>query len=351
MNDAGRDQSAERIEREAAAWVLAADRGLTPPEQDALSEWLAADPRHGAQLARHRRHWKRLDRLAEWRPEHSTRPNPDLLAPPLRRRVVRFVPALAALAAAAALAVTWILRDRADMPADAEVAQSRLAATTVASPNQRVFEDGTIVELNQGARLSVHYTPTERRVTLEIGEAHFAVTKNPARPFIVRAQGIDVRAVGTAFNVRVGAAAVEVLVTEGSVQLETKRAADSGAVADASSVRPPILEARQRAVIALATEPAAPQIATLTAGEVERVLAWQHRLLDFTAAPLNQIVAEFNRRNVVQLVVIDPELAALRVTAALRSDNIDGFVRLLELGFGARAEKRGEEEILLRKAK
>ena len=66
---------------------------------------------------------------------------------------------------------------------------------------------------------------------------------------------------------------------------------------------------------------------------------------------LLEIVAEFNRRNVVQLVVMDPELASLRVSATLRSDNIHGFVRLLEAGFGTRAEQRGESEILLRRGK
>lgn len=365
MSDAGHDATTERIEREAAAWVLARDRGLTPAEQDGFSEWLAADPRHGAQLARQQRHWQRLDALAEWRPEHSARPNPDLLAPPLRRRVVRFVPAFAALAAAAAVALTWMLWDRAAIPVQPAAVAAAGTAKSAAAPNQRVLEDGTIVELNHGAELSVHYTAAERRVTLEKGEAHFAVNKNPARPFVVRARGVDVRAVGTAFNVRLDAAAVEVLVTEGSVQLETKRATPVSPTKEAvapgateanemASGKPAILEARQRAVIAIpaeAAQPAEPEIATLTAGEIERVLAWQHRTLDFTEVPLNQVVAELNRKNVVQFVVIDPELAALRITATLRSDSIDGFVWQLENAFGVRVEKRGETEILLRKAK
>jgi transmembrane sensor len=137
-------------------------------------------------------------------------------------------------------------------------------------------------------------------------------------------------------------------VTEGTVRLEGKR----GSV-DTDPIMPlvPVLEARQRAVVSITPTAPTPQIATLTAREIERVLAWQHRLLDFTATPLNAIVAEFNRRNVVQLVVIDPGLASIRVSAALRSDNIEGFVRLLEAGFGARAERRGETEILLRAVK
>lgn len=348
MSEAWHDPMPGRIEQQAAAWILAADRGLTPAEQDAFSAWLAADPRHGEEFARHKRHWRRLDGLAEWRPEHGARPNPDLLAPPLRRRVVRFVPWMTVLAAAAAIVLSFTFWSREIPPAGAAT-----QAAMPASPNQRVLEDGTIVELNNDAALTVHYSPAERRVTLERGEAHFAVTKNEVRPFVVRAGGVDVRAVGTAFNVRVDAATVEVLVTEGRVQLETQPAAEAVAAGSASEPKPaplPILEARQRAVVSLAAERVEPQIATLTAGEIERVLAWQHRLLDFTAAPLSQIVAEFNRRNVVQLVIIDPELAAERVTATFRSDNVEGFVNLLEAGFGARAEKRGEAEILLRKA-
>jgi len=145
--------------------------------------------------------------------------------------------------------------------------------------------------------------------------------------------------------VRVAPAEVEVLVTEGRVRLDAPSAA-----AGPAATLVPQLDARQRAVVSLAADAPAPQIATLTAGEIERVLAWQHRLLDFTAAPLTEIVAEFNRRNAVQLVVIDPGLAAVRVSATLRSDNVEGFVRLLEAGFGARAERRGDAEILLRAA-
>jgi transmembrane sensor len=62
-------------------------------------------------------------------------------------------------------------------------------------------------------------------------------------------------------------------------------------------------------------------------------------------------VAEFNRRNAVQLVIVDPEIAMLKVTATVRSDNIDGFLSQVDLLFGAKAHKRGDNEIVLRKGK
>lgn len=334
----------------AAGWVLRQDRGLTAAEQDELMQWLASDPRHGMQLARHRKGWQRLETLAQWRPEHSARPNPDLLAPP-RERLLRFAPVVG-LAAAAAVAVVLVLK-KPDVVVPAAARPVPAVVAQVVTPvTQQTLEDGTVVELNKGAQLSVQFTAAERRVRLERGEAHFTVTKNPARPFIVNARGMDVFAVGTAFNVRLDSAVVEVLVTEGKVRVSEAQAARAMDVVPVS--RPPVvplLEAGQRAVVSLAGQPEAPRIATLTPGEIERVLSWQHRMLDFTAAPLSEVVAEFNRRNGVQLVIAEPELAAVRISATFRSDNIDGFVSLLEMGFSTRAERRGENEIWLRKAR
>lgn len=339
-----RNRADPATEQQAASWLLRWDRGLTPDEQDEFFQWLAADPRHGAELARHRRHWQRLDRLAQWAPEHSVRPNPDLLAPAPWWRVRRLLPVALPLAAAAALAVVFF----AWKP---EVSET--VPTVAASSSQRVMEDGSTIELNRGAEVSVHYSAGERRVRIERGEAFFRVTKDPARPFIVTAAGVAVRAVGTAFNVRMDAAVVEVLVTQGQVALDSDREGLPDALAQTAPAPGPspvpLLEANQRAVISLAPNSEPPQIDKLMPGEIERVLSWQHRLLNFTDTPLSEVVAEFNRRNTVQLVVIDSELASVRVTVAFRSDNIEGFLHLLEAGFGASVERRGESEILVRR--
>jgi transmembrane sensor len=226
-----------------------------------------------------------------------------------------------------------------------------LSAPQPPAPSTRVLADGTVVELNGATVIVSDYTATERRVRLERGEAHFSVTKDAARPFTVTAAGVSVHAVGTAFNVRLADAAVEVLVTEGQVRLQPPPApaapASSPFSQPAAAAAPErTLAARQRAVVAT-TPAAAPEVATLTPSEIARVLAWQHRLLDFTATPLGEVVAALNRRNATQLVLADPGLAALRVSASLRSDNVHGFVKLLETGFGVRAERHGEAEILL----
>ena len=75
------------------------------------------------------------------------------------------------------------------------------------------------MKLNEGALHSVLFTDTERRVRLERGEAFFQVTKDPRRPFVVEVGGVTVRAIGTAFNVRLGGGELDVLVAEGKVEV------------------------------------------------------------------------------------------------------------------------------------
>ena len=351
MSSYGEKPDRDTLE-EAAAWVIREDRGLSAGEQDRLSQWLAADPTHREAWARQRGNWRRLEPLARWLPEHSAEPNPDLLAPPRRARAwVR--PALA-LAASVTLMATW-LTWRENPP----VAAPPVAAAVIvreASATRRVLEDGSVVEFNRGAEFNVRFSAAERRVELGRGEAHFKVVRDDRRPFVVAVAGREVRAVGTAFNVRLEHGDMEVLVTEGRVRIEGAKGSvpnSSFPVGDVATepVLVPLLEAGQRAVLPLAGPGNGPRIATLTNGEIERVLAWQHRMLEFTAAPLEAVVAEFNRTNRLQLSIAEAGIADVRLSASFRSDNVEGFVRLLEVGFGIRGERRGEREITLRRAR
>ena len=321
--------AARRRSRAAAEWLVRRDRGLTPAEQDAFLQWLAADPRHGEWFALHRRTVADFTALADWRPEHSGEPNPDLLAPPRRR--ASWVPwtVLAAAVVVSAFTLFW--------------ARPQAPATHAADePRRRLLEDGSVVELNRGAQVTAVFSATERRAVLERGEAFFAVEKDPRRPFIVRAGGVDVRAVGTAFSVRLAPAGVEVLVAEGRVAV-VPPAVPAGPARDEA-----LVDAGHRATVSAAPG-AAPEIVPVGAGAIARALDWQPRILDFAAAPLGLVVAEFNRRNPVQFTLADPELAALPVVASIRSDNTEGLARFLAAAPGVVVERRGSDEIVVRR--
>ena len=340
---------AAEIEHQAASWLARRDRGLTAAEQDEFLQWLAQDHRHGEWLAKHRQTVACLKRLAQWKPEHGNRPNPDLLAaaPPAAsvtaHRIFRWlVPA--GLAAAAALALLiW----RPDVGSDAASGANAASPVIV----RRILEDGSTVDLNRGAEVAVNYTAERRDIRLVRGEAHFTVTKNPERPFVVSVNKVEVWAVGTAFKVNFHSQAVEVLVTEGKVMVsQTSLDHREGNSTPPQTVVVPTLEAGHRTVIPLSSQVTTPKVDTVSAQEIARVTAWQPRQLEFNDAPLAQVVAAFNASNRIKMVVDDPRLASLPVGASLRSDNIAGFVRMLQVSFHVTAEHRADGVIVLRLA-
>lgn len=323
-------------EAEAAAWVVRHERGLTASEQDAFSSWLAAHPRHRAAFAEQRWSWEELDRLNGLRTSVHAGPDTSLLAPADGRPAARwrFVVPLVAASLAVIAAIGYLHRPPAAAPA--------IAITALALCEEQRLADGSQVDLNRGAAITVLFTATERRVRLERGEAHFAVAKDPARPFFVEVEGVAVRAVGTAFSVKRSADSVAVLVTEGTV------AVNSPAAVNAKHAS--LVTAGQKAVVSLSPQAAATVVEAVAAAEMEERLAWKPRLLEFDEAPLAEIAAEFNRRNPVRLEITDPGLRARRLSAALRSDNVEGFVRLLEADFGITV-KRGPTGIITLKAR
>jgi transmembrane sensor len=96
---------------------------------------------------------------------------------------------------------------------------------------------------------------------------------------------------------------------------------------------------------------APPIVLPASSQEIEQLLDWRPRLFDFNSTPLAEVVDAFNRRNAVRLVVADDELRGLPIVASIRSDNVEGFVRLLEATMGVRTERRPDGEIVLHRAR
>lgn len=86
--------------------------------------------------------------------------------------------------------------------------------------------DGSVVWLNAGSKLSytARFSEEERNVVLE-GEGYFEVARNEKLPFVVRTGEIDLRVLGTKFNVKAYGDEewVEVILAEGSVRFLNKK--------------------------------------------------------------------------------------------------------------------------------
>lgn len=225
---------------------------------------------------------------------------------------------------------------------------SAAPTAVVALPDRRELADGSVVELRAGAEFEVAFTETERRVLLRRGEARFQVTKNPARPFIVQAGGVLARAVGTAFLVQVSPQQVEVIVTEGRVQVSAPAPDTQSAVnLDAHA---PLLVPGERVVVPQPTASApsvVPVVSMVSAPQLSERLAWLAPRLEFSATPLVEAVRLINQYSTVKLTVADAALESVRLSGLIRADNVETFWRLLEEDYGLRVEHRSSTEVIL----
>ncbi len=83
------------------------------------------------------------------------------------------------------------------------LARDNEIVTKKGTKSKVLLPDGSTVMLNADSRLyySENFNDSLREVTLE-GEAFFDVVKDAKRPFIVHTSGINIRVLGTAFNVK-----------------------------------------------------------------------------------------------------------------------------------------------------
>lgn len=375
------------LEEIAAHWAVRHAAGLGPQERVKMELWLEADPRHYAAFAEADLALSVLSPPREAHDRHSLRR--ELAAWEERRRLRRqrrrwFAFATFGLAAAAALALVFRPAGWIRTPAPAATTE---VATMAVRPLVHRLPDGTVVDLNADADIAVEFTPEIRGVRLVRGEAHFTVAKDRARPFVVSVGPITVRAVGTAFNVRLAPTAVQVLVTEGQVAVDassTNKApgrsvadsipaakpslADTSAaltlgvrpaptsLADAPSSLPPgahgplLLTAGHRTVVPLVppAEPA-PAVFAVSPAEIERELGWRQIRIELSNATLAEAVALFNRRGGVQFAVDDAELKTRRISGIYWADHPGQFAELIESTLDVRGVRDGPDRIVLRK--
>ena len=92
-----------------------------------------------------------------------------------------------------------------------------------------LLPDGSEVVINSGSKLIYpdRFGPDRRQVFLA-GEGYATIAKDPGRPFVMSAGEVDVRVLGTKFNLKSYAedSEVEVTLVEGSVEMETKLGGD-----------------------------------------------------------------------------------------------------------------------------
>jgi transmembrane sensor len=154
-----------------------------------------------------------------------------------------------------------------------------------------------------------------------------------------------VRAVGTAFNVYLRPAGVQVTVSEGTVKM----------VESAGGASPPSDAAyAQSAAAVTAGEQAhargnADVIRALNAAELNRSLAWRQKTLYFHDEPLGNVVDELMRYTPLKIEVVDAELRELPVGGTFQTSpgGAEALLKMLQDGFGARIRRLGDDRVVM----
>ncbi len=212
---AGRNVNEHRPHRAAGQPLAGAARRrfAMPHRKNAFEQWLQADIRHRVTYLRLEAAWRRGDRLRDLRPLDRSI-NPDLLRPPRRYWTLAI-----AASVLLALLVTGLFF------ADSQLGWQRYE-TRIGGFSRIVLDDGSVIDLNTDSDVRVRIGSHKREVRLERGEGRFQVAHDATRPFTVSAANADVRAVGTAFSVRLhDSKQVDVLVSEGTVAIAAARVA------------------------------------------------------------------------------------------------------------------------------
>lgn len=205
----------------------------------------------------------------------------------------------------------------------------------VAENGQKSFvslPDGSCINLNAGSRIrySTHFNRKNRNIYLE-GEAYFNVAKNKDIPFVVEANGLNVTALGTKFNIK--AYENEQIVT--ATLIEGRIKAEAGTLAEEITPNRKVCYNRY--------------LNTLTVEGVEdtgTATAWMEDKIIFTGETLEEISQMLIRMYNIDIVFDDEECKSIRYNGLIRNNSLDNILNLISSAAPVKYSIEGNTVIL-----
>ena len=200
------------------------------------------------------------------------------------------------------------------------------------------LSDGTGVWLNAGSsiRFPVSFQENSRQVFLE-GEAYFEVSHNGA-PFIVSTPDMDVRVLGTSFNIAAYSDEdlIKTTLVEGKVSVEVKGLNDSPS-------KSLILEPDHQAIFKRSES----QISEVEVN-ASQYTSWMRGKLEFHNESLEQVMKRLARWYDFEYEFENPEARDFHFSARLNnSENISTIMEMLEMTTDVKFELREQKIVVL----
>ncbi|MBL8269806.1 FecR family protein [Steroidobacter sp.] len=207
--------------------------------------------------------------------------------------------------------------------------------TAIARDREATLPDGSSLALGAGSSVAIDFKATHRNIDLGEGEAFFTVKHDQSRPFIVRAGNLQVRAVGTAFDVLRTGSRVAVTVQEGVVDVTADNQRDN--------TIPQVVRAPAGyQVIYDATHLVSPILRIV---DPATATSWRQGRLEYIEEPLASVIANVNRYSSRRITLqgVDTGLA---YTGTIEVRSIDEWLRALPRIFPVRVVGTDQETII-----
>ncbi len=207
-----------------------------------------------------------------------------------------------------------------------------IAVATETTTHQDTLPDGSTAFLNKKTELKFEYNPREktRKVKLK-GEAYFTVKHEEEKPFIIEAEDILVRDIGTEFNLKAypDKDTIEIVVTHGEVQFYTKE--DPGLN----------LKAGEKAIYSKRTK----EFYRIDKPDTN-TLAYKTKVFSFNNTDLRSVVTLLNEVYNSKISLASESLYTCKLTANFKEDNPEIIVEVIAETMGLELIKKNDEFIL-----
>jgi len=202
-----------------------------------------------------------------------------------------------------------------------------------------LLPDNTSVILNRNSTVKFpeYFTGNVREISI-FGEAFFEVSHNPEKPFIIHASGLDIKVVGTSFNVESpeGSGYVKVTVNTGKVLVYP-----TGTLPEKSETDGFFLTAGEIATYSLETGQILKGV-----NDNLNVLSWKTGVLTFREARMADVLEALETKYQTRFIVDKKDLLNQRLTARFENESLDNVLETLSLIFNLKVEKKDGEIII-----
>lgn len=250
-------------------------------------------------------------------------------------------------AAAAIFAFAFIIA-RLTMKSETISTEPQASMTVVKAPygsrSEVSLPDGTSVKLNAGSYISYasDYNRTNRNVTLK-GEAYFKVARNEEIPFIVDAGPINVKALGTEFNIKAydDENTIETTLVTGKVEITQEGATNENQTVGLNPSQKIIFIRDEQAFLIddkNVSENQVKPVPNIMANmlivpevNVEQVLAWTEGKLILKGESLDKLCVALERKYDMTFVFTGEKVKKFRFTGVLLDETLEQVLNVIRL--------------------